>query len=463
MQKLIPVARERLDVLMPIFLQELLFFKEPVPVFDRFLNILKNIAQRSTYISLLIENKSKLSTIFSLVQASPWVAQYLASHPLLLDEIFRMNDGYKPPSVPEMQAQLDLMLKNSDPGLEKYMDSLREFKHTQVIQIAAADIVESYPIMKVSDHLSWLAETCLVNAVQYAHHELVAKYGVPKCINKNQNYIPELLIVEYGKLGGIELGYGSDLDLVFLHNSYGEVCETVGKNADGENKIHNDIFFTRLVQRVIHILTTVTSSGKVFDTDLRLRPHGESGPVVSSLSAYEKYLLNEAWLWEHQALVRARAVTSSQNLYDEFVGIRKKVLCQTRDVKDVQASVIEMRNKMLDSDENNTDTKFNIKKGEGGVIDIEFMVQFMVLGYSAKFPEICEYTDNVRIFEACSEVGLLTNESAADLKGIYLKYRRHLHQLNLKLLSDTVEADLFVEERRVVQNHWSSLLHSSAT
>lgn len=461
-QKLIPVARDRLDSFVPIFLHQLLQFEEPLEVFNRFLNILKKIVQRSTYVALLVENKNKLSNLFKLIDASSWIAQYLATHPLLLDEVLGMGEDYEPPNMGEMQEQLEISLASPDEGLEKFMECLREFKHAQVIQIAAADVVENYPIMKVSDHLSWLAETCINNAVQYAYLELINKYGQPQCFVEDGVYVPEVLIVEYGKLGGLELGYGSDLDVVFLHNGEGEKCETSGANGVDKSKIHNDMFFTRLVQRSIHILSTITAGGKVFDTDLRLRPHGESGPIISSVSAYENYLVNDAWLWEHQALVRARAVTNSQVLQDGFASIRQKVLCQPRKVDDVRTSIIEMRNKMLETKASNTSAEFNIKNDAGGLVDVEFIVQFLVLSYANKHPEICIYTDNVRILDACAVADLLDQENARELKDIYLMFRKYLHQLSLKMLPEVVDVALFASERSVVQNNWASLLHSDA-
>ena len=461
-KKLIPMARGRLDSFMPIFLQELKEFDEPVSIFDRFLNVLKQIVLRSTYISLLIENKNKLSAVFSLVLASPWISNYLSTHPLLLDEVLSMDVSYEPPSLIDMQDQLNLMLQNEDLDLERFMDVLREFKHSQVIQIAAMDIVESFPIMKVSDHLSWLAEVCINSAVNYASEELKIKYGTPQCIINEKIYVPEILIVEYGKLGGLELGYGSDLDVVFLHTSKGEDCETSGSESGGK-KIHNDIFFTRLVQRAIHILATVTSNGKVFEMDLRLRPHGESGPIATSIHAYENYLMNDAWLWEHQALVRARPVTNNPILVEKFSEIRKKVLCISRKIEDVRTSVLEMRNKMLNANKSDSNTVFNVKKDVGGIIDIEFLVQFLVLSHAHKFPQICEYTDNVRILESCAEAGLIDSSDASILKEIYLKYRKYLHQVSLQMLSDLAELDKFNNERQVVQKYWASLLHSDAT
>lgn len=460
-KKLVPIARDRLDRFMPVFLNELKNFNDCPIIFDRFLNILEKIAQRSTYVSLLIENKNKLSTIFKLIHHSPWISQYIATHPLLLDDVLSLTKDYAPPGKRDMQQQLLANYEDID-DLEKFMEHLREFKHSQVIQIAAADIIENYPIMKVSDHLSWLAEVCVDSALQYAYGELVQKYGEPQCIQKGETYIPEVLIVEYGKLGGLELGYGSDLDMVFLHNSGGDHCETTGGGKEDANKIHNDVFFTRLVQRTIHILSTVTAGGKVFDVDLRLRPHGESGPVITSLRAYEHYLLHDAWMWEHQALVRARAITCSDILAIEFLSIRKRVLGIERKSQEVCESVVEMRNKMLGAKIHATGSEFNIKSSQGGVIDIEFIVQFLVLSYSKNHPKLTDHTDNIRILENCTVEGLLSASIAEELKEIYLRYRKYLHQLSLQLKPETISAEKFSNERDRVQKIWASLLHSTA-
>ncbi len=453
-KQLVPVARQRLDRFVPIMLQCVSRLDKPALVLTRFIKILNKIVQRSTYISLLTENQTKLSKLFNLIEVSDWVTQYVATHPLLLDEILRMEKSYVPPSLDEMRQQLRVSMHVLDDDLEKYMESLREFKHAQVLQIAAADIVEDFPIMKVSDHLSWLAEVCIENAVKRAHKDLVDKHGEPICEDGSRKFKANILIVEYGKLGGLELGYGSDLDLVFLHNSAGANCET-----NGEKKLRNEIFFTRLVQRTIHILSTVTSAGKVFDVDARLRPYGQSGPIVSTIAAYEKYLKNEAWLWEHQALIRARPVTNDQSLQEEFSRIRREVLCQLRDIMEVKCSIIEMREKILLEHGSKDGAKFNIKKDKGGIVDIEFIVQFLVLAHAHKNNKICVYTDNIRILDACSQTGLIEQETAEELKEIYLVYRKHLHKLNLQMLPETVMANEFEEERSIVQNHWASLLN----
>jgi len=453
-EQLVPVASQRLDEFMPIFLQHTMQVEKPALVVERFLSILTKIVQRSTYVALLIENQHKLTALFKLVEVSQWITQYISTHPLLLDEILRMDRSYEPPSLDEMQQQLEVALQPSSDDLEEFMERLREFKHAQVLQIAAADIVEAFPIMRVSDHLSWLAETCIGSAVNQAYQDLLNKYGEPICDVGGEVFTPELLIIEYGKLGGLELGYGSDLDLVFVHNSVGASSET-----KGIKKIHNDIFFMRLVQRTIHLLTTVTPTGKVFDVDVRLRPYGQSGPIVSTITSFENYLCNDAWLWELQALIRARPVTNSSKLYDDFVRLRQAVLCQPRNIEEVRTSIIEMREKIFAEHRSKDGSKFNIKKDKGGIVDIEFIVQFYVLSYASQYNEISVYTDNVRILNACSEAGLMKQESAEELKAIYLAYRKRLHQLSLQLLSEIVDADVFAKERSAIQNYWASLVH----
>ncbi|MCY4642717.1 MAG: bifunctional [glutamate--ammonia ligase]-adenylyl-L-tyrosine phosphorylase/[glutamate--ammonia-ligase] adenylyltransferase [Gammaproteobacteria bacterium] len=454
-----PVAKQRLDRFVPVLLQNLSCSTQPVLVLTRFLRILGKIVQRSTYISLLTENQDRLAKLLKLIEASQWVAQYIATHPLLLDELLH-TDNYDPPDLEEMQyqlqvlEQLQMLIDASGDDLEAYMERLREFKHAQVLRIAAADIVSDYPIMRVSDHLSWLAETCIKSAVRKAYSDLATKHGTPTCKQDGNVMIPELLIIEYGKLGGLELGYGSDLDVVFVHNSPGTSGET-----DGDNKMQNTVFFTRVVQRAIHLLTTVTASGKVFDIDTRLRPYGTSGPVVCSLAAYEEYLRNKAWLWEHQALIRARPVTSSRSLADTFLELRQDVLCQVRDREEVRTAVIEMREKIVSGHNARNGARFHLKKDRGGIIDIEFIVQFYVLSYAQKFREICTHTDHVRILDGCAQAGLIGYESAEELKAIYIAYRKHLHQLSLQLLPETAAADKFAEERAIVQNYWTSLLH----
>lgn len=454
-----PVAKQRLERFVPVLLQNLSHSSRPILVLTRFLRVLEKIVQRSTYISLLTENRNKLAELLKLIEASQWVAQYISAHPLLLDELLHA-DNYDPPDLEEMQyqlqvlEQLQMLVDASGDDLEVYMERLREFKHAQVLRIAAADIVSDYPIMRVSDHLSWLAETCIKSAVRKAYGDLADKYGEPACKVDGDLFTPELLIVEYGKLGGLELGYGSDLDIVFVCTSPDASGET-----NGENKIQNTVFFTRVVQRAIHLLTTVTASGKVFDIDTRLRPYGESGPVVCTLAAYEDYLRNKAWLWEHQALIRARPVTASRSLADTFMRLRQQVLCQVRDKEEVRKAVTEMREKIVSAKKTKEAAGFRLKKDRGGIVDIEFIAQYLVLSHAHKHREICVHTDHVRILDACAQVGLIKSESAEELKAIYISYRKFLHQLSLQLLPETAAADKFARERSVVRNYWASLLN----
>jgi len=256
------------------------------------------------------------------------------------------------------------------------------------------------------------------------------------------------------------LGHGSDLDLVFLHDA------NPSGYTDGERSIDNATFFTRLGQRMIHILNTQTASGYLYEVDTRLRPSGNSGMLVTTLQSFKRYQQEGAWTWEHQALVRARAIAGNEKRVDEFNSIRRDVLCRPRDATKLKADIVQMREKMRGHlgtkprlAGGKKTNKFHLKQDAGGIVDIEFIVQFYVLSYASQYNEISVYTDNVRILNACSEAGLMKQESAEELKAIYLAYRKRLHQLSLQLLSEIVDADVFAKERSAIQNYWASLLH----
>jgi glutamate-ammonia-ligase adenylyltransferase len=261
--------------------------------------------------------------------------------------------------------------------------------------------------------------------------------------------------VGYGKLGGIELGHNSDLDLVFLHDA------NTNKSTDGDRSIDNATFFMRLGQRIIHIMTTQMTSGDLYEVDMRLRPSGNSGMLVSSLKGFEKYELQEAWTWEHQALVRARPVVGSKKLAKHFSDTRHQILSQVRDRDKLSADVIEMRNKMrshLGSRKSPAGDVFNLKQDAGGIVDIEFMVQFAVLAWSNEIPDLTRWSDNIRILECLEEGGVISAADAEFLTRAYKNYRSVGHRLQLQKLPVVVEASEFTVEREQVMAVWDRLL-----
>jgi [glutamine synthetase] adenylyltransferase / [glutamine synthetase]-adenylyl-L-tyrosine phosphorylase len=347
--------------------------------------------------------------------------------------------------------------------LEGHMETLRYFRSAHALRVAASEVTGALPLMKVSDYLTYIAEVILEHVLELAWQQMVARHGRPLRDDGRADEQPDFIIVGYGKLGGIELAHGSDLDLVFIHNTQANLA------TDGEKPIDNLTFYTRLGQKIIHILNTSTISGKLYEVDMRLRPSGNSGLLVTSLAAFEKYQLNEAWTWEHQALVRARVTAGSAELAAAFEAVRLKVLCQQRELPALREEVRNMRLKMreqLGSGKNNAQNEqvFNLKQDAGGIVDIEFMVQYAVLAWAWKEPKLAKYTDNIRILGALEEAGLLDAESVAHLIDAYKAYRSTGHRLALQrqeavLHSKQGEGEpMFVTERQLVGRVWQQLL-----
>ena len=307
--------------------------------------------------------------------------------------------------------------------------------------------------MKVSDQLTWLAEAMLCYALELAWADMERKHGAPGDAGDDPR---PFIVIGYGKLGGIELGHGSDLDLVFLYDAPPEAATT------GERALDNASFFTRLGQRLIHILTAQTTLGRLYEVDMRLRPSGASGLLVSTLAAFEQYQQKDAWTWEHQALVRARVVAGSAGLAGQFARVRQQVLCRERDRAVLKHDVSDMRRKMreqlLSPEERAGTGNFPLKQGPGGIVDIEFMVQYAALAWAHQYPSLIRYTDNVRILEALAAEGLLDAAMAASLKAAWIDYRMALHRLALQEQSGSVDAGAFPEHRAAVMAQWQAWL-----
>jgi glutamate-ammonia-ligase adenylyltransferase len=270
-----------------------------------------------------------------------------------------------------------------------------------------------------------------------------------------QRQCAQFAVLGFGKFGGIELGYGSDLDLVFLHNSEGDAQRT-----DGDKPIDNTTFFTRLAQRIVHLLSTLTPSGVLYEVDTRLRPNGKSGMLVSSLKAFETYELEEAWTWEHQALVRARPITGGLELCAEFEQARNRILSIARERESLIKDVLDMRRRMRDELDKSTSELFDLKQGVGGIVDIEFMVQYAVLSGASKHPELLEFTDNIRITEAMSRIGLISEQQARVLIDAYKAYRLDLHHRVLQGQERCTPAGQYPGERAAVGRIWKQLFDS---
>ncbi len=446
------IGRGRLDQLMPLLLSAIAKTQNSTQTLQRVVGLIETIARRSAYIALLIENPVALSQLVYLFSSSAWIGKFLQQHPMLLDELLDPRSLYSPPDRDGLKKELQQSLGGIDEtDLEAAMEQLRHFKQIHVLRVAAADLNNALPLMKVSDHLTWLAEVLLEKVAELAWNYMVAKHGSPVCRIDDQACDLAFAIIAYGKMGGIELGYGSDLDLVFLHA--GPSGET-----SGEKPIDNSVFFARLGQRIIHIMTVHTPSGVLYDTDMRLRPSGASGLLVTSVKAFAEYQQEKAWTWEHQALVRARVVVGDDKVTAKFEQIRQQVLSQPRDAETLRNEVREMREKMRDSLVKKVDGKFDLKQGQGGIADIEFMVQYGVLAWSAQYPELCRYTDNIRILEMFAKFGLMSQTDAELLCDAYRHYRAEGHRLALQELPAISDDEAFTGYRQEVIRIWQQLM-----
>ncbi len=441
-------TRTRLETFVPMLISACSRAESPERALQRILPLVISVVRRSAYLVMLAENPAALTRLVTLCDASPWVADQLSRHPALLDELLDSRTLFSPPDKAQLQDELrQQLLRIPADDLEAQMEVFRYFRMAHGLRVAACEITEVLPLMKVSDYLTWLAEAILEQVLATAWDQMVERYGQPGAGDTE----PGMVIIGYGKLGGIELGHGSDLDLVFLHNA------EPGLSTSGERSVDNVTFFTRLGQRIIHILTARTPAGDVYEVDMRLRPSGNSGLLVSTVQGFAKYQQQDAWTWEHQALVRARPVAGSELLAQQFTQIRHEVLSRQRDQQTLKDEVREMRHKMrehLSSEVSGEKGVFDLKQDRGGIVDIEFMVQFAVLTWSHEYPELTHWSDNIRILESLEHCGLLSAEETQALTEAYKRYRAAGHRLQLQQQTGVVKTEQFEEKRRGVEALW---------
>ncbi|MEB5751918.1 bifunctional [glutamate--ammonia ligase]-adenylyl-L-tyrosine phosphorylase/[glutamate--ammonia-ligase] adenylyltransferase [Leclercia adecarboxylata] len=446
-----PRGRQVLDHLMPHLLSDVCSRADaPVPL-SRLTPLLSGIITRTTYLELLSEFPGALKHLISLCAASPMIASKLARYPLLLDELLDPNTLYQPTATDAYRDELrQYLLRVPEEDEEQQLEALRQFKQAQLLRVAAADIAGTLPVMKVSDHLTWLAEAIIDAVVHQAWVQMVARYGQPKHLADREGR--GFAVVGYGKLGGWELGYSSDLDLIFLHDCPVDVM------TDGEREIDGRQFYLRLAQRIMHLFSTRTSSGILYEVDARLRPSGAAGMLVTSTESFAEYQKNEAWTWEHQALVRARVVYGDPQLKAQFDAIRRDVLTATREGQTLQTEVREMREKMRAHLGNKHRDRFDIKADEGGITDIEFITQYLVLRDAHAKPKLTRWSDNVRILELLAQNDIMDEQEALALTRAYTTLRDELHHLALQEQPGHLPLECFNAERELVRACWQKWL-----
>ena len=408
-QQLAAGIRERFDALVPQLIQAAAEMPNPDATLSRSLDLLESISRRAAYLALLQQYPQALRKVAELVSSSSWAADYLQRHPILLDELLdpRLLDVL--PDWSGVRAALESRLAEMEPDTERQMDLLRETHHAQVFRLLAQDVAGLYTVERLADHLSELADILLDAALRHAWLKMLKRHVEQ----------PKFAVISYGKLGGKELGFASDLDLVFL---YDDAAPEAGEN------------YGRLGTRLNTWLSAQTAAGQLFETDLRLRPNGESGLVVSSMEAFRKYQLESAWVWEHQALTRARFSAGDPAVGESFEKIRCEVLCQQRDLEKLRADIVEMRQKMMDSHATRgdlRDTVFDLKHDPGGLVDVEFIVQYLVLGHSHAHHELTGNKGNIALLKMAADAGLIPGNLAETVRNAYRDYRRMQHGLRL--------------------------------
>jgi glutamate-ammonia-ligase adenylyltransferase len=392
------------------------------------LDILLPMLGRTAYLDLLLENPMVRKRLLNLSANSNWVAKQIKRFPLLLDEL--LHPAYLSAEIANSATWFDdytdelrlQMLRVEDDDIEAQMDALRYFKLTQQLRIAAADVSETLTVNKVSDKLTLLAEVILHKTIDLAWDQVSNRYG---CIEGYSKENKGLGVIAYGKLGGIELGYGSDLDIVFIHDV------DLSKQTTGPKQVSCSEFFVKFVQRISHLFTAKTYLGELYEIDLRLRPSGNSGLLISHIDTFRDYQVNDAWTWEHQALVRTRMVFGHEELKQSFNSIREQVLCRQRNPQELKTEVADMRYKMREHLDASSDEKLDLKQASGGITDLEFINQYWVLLHSHDYKNLIQYSDNLRILESVNEAGFLDKQEVIELQNAYLSIRNEIHRQQL--------------------------------
>ncbi|MDE2303929.1 MAG: bifunctional [glutamate--ammonia ligase]-adenylyl-L-tyrosine phosphorylase/[glutamate--ammonia-ligase] adenylyltransferase [Gammaproteobacteria bacterium] len=453
-------ARRRLNAVLDQLVLSAATRAEPVVLVERVLRILEAIGARSSYFALLREQPRAFARLVEVCAISGFLARQIAEFPLLLDELIDPKLFEEPPSRESFAQELEARmhrLPEDDP--ERQVEGLRQFQKAAIFSVALADLTGRLTLMKVSDRLTDVAELIVARCMDLAWRQITAAYGVPMCGDRAHELRPAAVaVVGYGKLGGIELGYGSDLDLVFLHDSSGEIQQT-----QGARNVDNGVFFLRLGQRIVHLLTMHSAAGRLYEVDMRLRPNGKGGFLITGIDAFQRYQEREAWTWEHQALLRARAVGGDPALSARFEAVRRGVLTGAVHLDTLRRDVAEMRARMRRELALDEEGRFEIKQDAGGIADIEFLVQYWVLSAARRFPALVDHTDNVRQLQALAACGVVDGELAAWLTDAYRGYRAVLHRASLEGNEGrVVEAAPYAETRARIVHIWRETFGDSA-
>ena len=454
-RRLDETGRRRLHALLPRLLQAIAGDAGEAVALGRVLHVAERIGGRTVYLALLNENPMVRRRLVELCAHSQFLTDQIASFPLLLDEL--LDDRLFDATPTRAEFERDLRARMGGAGgddPEGQVDLLRQFQRAAVFRVAVPDLTGRLPLMKVSDRLTDIAELIVGEALALAWGQITARHGAPRC-GQGESALDAagMIVVAYGKFGGFELGYGSDLDLVFLHDSSGEVQRT-----DGPTVVDNGVFFLRLVQRLVHVLTVHSAAGRLYEVDTRLRPSGKGGLLVQGIDGFGDYQRGEAWTWEHQALLRARAVAGPPELRARFERLRVELLRTAVRRGTLREDVRAMRERMRSELSRTGPAQFDLKQDAGGITDIEFLAQYWTLLWSERHPELVTFPDNIRQLESLASADLVPQGTVDVLTGAYRLYRQRMHHLSLEAAGSVVAAAEFADTRESVSSIWRATM-----
>jgi glutamate-ammonia-ligase adenylyltransferase len=419
----------------------------------RAFKVLEAIGSRTAYLSLLTENPLALTRLVDLCALGQFLPDQIAAFPLLLDELVDQRLFDELPSRAQFEEEINARVASGADDPERLVEVLREFQRAAVFRVALLELTGRMPLMQVSDRLTDIAELIIERVMSAAWQDMVKLYGVPMAGAANALRACSVAAVGYGKLGGRELGYGSDLDLVFLHDSAGEVQETHGPKI-----VENGVFFLRLGQKIVHYLTVHTAAGRLYEVDMRLRPSGKGGLLMTYIGAFVDYQQSEAWTWEHQALLHSRAVAGAPALRAQFEHARVTLLQNAVRRTTLRDDVRAMRERMRRELSRSGEGEFDIKQDAGGVADIEFLAQYFVLSCADRYPPLLTYSDTIRQLESVGSAALVDHATIDQLIDAYRDYRALTHRLSLEGAKPVVAALPYESLRAGVRAVWVSVM-----
>ncbi|HEY3731563.1 MAG TPA: bifunctional [glutamate--ammonia ligase]-adenylyl-L-tyrosine phosphorylase/[glutamate--ammonia-ligase] adenylyltransferase [Steroidobacteraceae bacterium] len=453
-RRLDATGARRMDALLPVLVAAAAAAREPLAALRRLLRVLEAIGARTAYLALLQHNARARTHLVELAAHGDFLTDQIAAHPLLLDELIDERIFDDPPDRTALAADLEQRLAGADAAdVELMVERLRQFQRAALFRLGVADLLARLPVMLVSDRLTDVAELIVERTLKLTMSQLTPQLGTPMCTEQGARRPVRLCVVGYGKLGGIELGYGSDLDLVFLHDSSGEQQET-----DGLRGIDNQVFFVRFAQRLVHLLTTTSAAGRLYEVDMRLRPSGKGGMLITSIEAFAEYQRSEAWTWEHQALLHARSVAGAPELRARFEATRLDILARYVRRDSLRREVGQMRNRMRSELSRAGAGQFDLKQDPGGVADIEFLAQYWALSWAHAYPPVALYSDTIRQLETVASADLVPQERIDILTRAYRGYRTCLHHRSLDGKGAVVADSEFRAERAAVVAIWDEVM-----